>query len=148
MTDVQPHIAVHALQAHVAAVGGEFQIACDVGDFVVAVVAAGLYRNAARHSHFQIVGNLLVVGRVILVGADQQTVAFRHNLDGRVAVGAVGVAAGNTRARFYGRSPLTSGRVGAGHLDIAARVFEYDPLGVPRAARWPPPDSRRTSPTS
>ena len=68
-------------------------VAVHVGHFVIARGAARFHRQAARHRHIQIVGDALVVGRVILVGANQQAVALRDDFDRGFRVGAVGVLA-------------------------------------------------------
>ena len=103
-SDFDPRIAADARDAHVGAVGDQFDVALDVAHFEVARAAARFDGHTARHGHFEIVGDPLVVGRAVLVGADQQAVALRHDFDRRVVVGAVGVVAVPGADRSCGRS--------------------------------------------
>ena len=131
--DLQERVAADAREPHVAVVAGQFHVARDVADLVIAGAAARLDAHAAGHGDFQIVGDPLVVGRAILVGADQQPVALRHDFHRRVLVGAVGILAGPGANHFVAVDGNLL-RISADDLDAAARIFKGDAVHARRRA--------------
>ena len=102
-------VAAQAGQADVAAGAAEIDVAIDIADLEIAAPGAGFHRHGPRHGHFDIVGDALVIGRPILVGADQQVIAFGYDLERRVVVGAVGIVPPKTADRLCCRSPQPPG---------------------------------------
>src|ERR1035438_6913248 len=97
-------VAAQAGQAHVSVGASQHDIAVDIADLEIAAPTR--------------------IERPI-TSADQQVIAFGHYLDWRVVVGAVRILPPKTADHFVAahRNLL---RIGAGHLDIAARDVEDD----------------------
>src|SRR5450432_662686 len=105
--------------------GGDFQVAIQVGDFVIALAAAGFHGHGARHRDLDIGRHALAVGHAILVGAHHQAVALGNDLHGGVIVGLVGILPAISADELVaGDRDILSIR--SGHFNVAARIFEDD----------------------
>ena len=92
LRSIDLHFAADVLQAHAGVVGDDLDVAVDVGDIEVAVAAVRFNGGALGHRDFHFVGDALVAGDVILIGADGQFVGVAGDLERRILIGAVGAA--------------------------------------------------------